>query len=384
MKPIKSILISTTLLLFSFSLQAASSLNNPSMTDTVHLKKDCTGISDCAETLSELIPWIWNIRTPSAGSPLLVKIGAGTFVPVEGSLASGTFCSNSGHVTFIGSGKENTIIKSDSSLVGISITNCQNLVFQDLTFDLQNTVYGLFWVGDGNSHYTNVQLLGGDVAWYDYQCSANGKSVHYFTSSQIKAKTLGLYGITTAYLSKCGETWFIGSEIVAESTGIPASTIFAEGSAEIHIYGSSLRALSAAGVDISGGGLAIKKALVATTSLGNANVHIHGTGIDLISQEGNDVTALLAKNGGHIHANQSAFVLETGAGGVKTRLENNGGMIMAPYVWGDVANTTGVISLHGADISVSTDNADGQPHMLIYSTNCASSWFDSTANQCRL
>ena len=75
MKLINSILISTALLLFSFSSQAASSLNNPSTTDTVHLKKDCTGISDCAETLTELIPWIWEIRQPDVASHWIVNIG---------------------------------------------------------------------------------------------------------------------------------------------------------------------------------------------------------------------------------------------------------------------------------------------------------------------
>ena len=384
MKLIELIVIPTLLLLASFGLQAASNLSDPSTTDTVHLKKDCTGISDCAETLTELIPWIKTIRTPSADSPLLVKIGVGTFTPVEGSLSSGTFCQDSGYVTFIGSGKENTIIKSDASLVGISIRNCQNLVFQDLTFDFQNTTYGIFWSGDGNSHYNNVQLLGGDLAWYDYQCSPNGKSVHYFTSSQIRAKTSGLYGVTSAYLTKCGEAWFIGSEIVAESMRKSVSTIAAEGTAEVHIYGSSLRAVSDTGVTIRNAGFGFKLGLVAVTSIGNARVHIHGTGIDVISKEANDVTVLIARNGGTIHANQSAFVLETAAGGVKTRLENNGGAITAPYIWGDVASADGVISVHGADIAVSTDNVDGQPHMLIYSTSCTSNWFDSTANQCRM
>jgi len=76
--------------------------------------------------------------------------------------------------------------------------------------------------------------------------------------------------------------------------------------------------------------------------------------------------------------------MKTGSGGTKTRLSEIGnGQITAPYVWGDISVASGVTSIHGADISVSTDNADQQPHLLIYSSNCSSSWFDSTLNQCR-
>lgn len=379
MKQIKTLLIST-LLIFSCNSQAVSTLNNPSTTDTVHLKTDCTGVNDCAETLVELIPWIWNVRNPTINSPLVVKIGPGNFHSFSSSINGGSFCKDSGYVTFIGSGKENTVIKNSSSLSGIDIRNCESLVFQDLTFDFKDTIYGIFWSGDGSSHYTNVQLLGGGAAWYDTGCSGTGTSVHYFISSQIKA-TGKLFSPTTAYLARCSETWFIGSEITTESNGAPVSTISAlsDGSisSEIHIYGSSLRAESADNINLTTG-----KRLIAVTATTGADVHIHGTGIDVISKEANDITALVA-NGGTIHANQSAYVLKTATGGVKTRLENNGGVIMAPYVWGNHTNTTGITTIHGADISVSTDNTDGQPHMLIYSTNCTSKWFDSTANQCR-
>ncbi|MFK5893373.1 MAG: hypothetical protein QM504_09165 [Pseudomonadota bacterium] len=365
-----------------FSAQAISSINitNPS-TDTVHLKKDCAGINNCATTLSELIPWIWNTRQPNSSNPLLVKISTGTFLTLAGSIInSGSFCKNAGFVTFMGSGKENTILKNPgaSDLNGISITNCQKLSFQDLTFDFKNTIYGIFWNGGGNSNFNNIQLIGGGPAWYDEGCPSSEQPTHYFIGSQISAKS-NLYGVTTAYFTRCADTWFIGSEIVAESNGIPVSTIFADGISsmkpEVHIYGSSLRAISAAGVNTS--------ELLAVHSK-NASVHIHGTGIDVISFEGNNITALRAEEGGSIHANQSGFVMKTGNGGTKSRLSEIGsGKIIAPYVWGDISVAAGVTSIHGADISVSTDNADQQPHLLIYSANCSSSWFDSTLNQCR-
>ncbi len=365
-----------------FSTQAASNLyiENP-VTDTVHLKKDCTGINNCATTLSELIPWIWNTRQPNANNPLLVKIGTGTFSTLTNSqFNSGSFCKDSGFVTFMGSGKENTILKNPSlsDINGISITNCQKLSFQDLTFNFANTIYGIFWTGGGNSNFNNVQLIGGGPAWYDEGCPADGQPTHYFIGSQISAKS-NLYGVTTAYFTRCAATWFIGSEIVAESNGIPVSTIFADGigpmKPEVHIYGSNLRAISAAGINTS--------ELLAVHSK-DAAVHIHGTGIDVISAEGNNITALRAAEGGEIHANQTSFVMKTGAGGTKTRLSKIGtGKIIAPYLWGDISVASGVTSIHGADVSISTDNSDQQPHLLIYSTNCSSGWFDSTVNQCR-
>lgn len=372
----------TSLALLITSQQAVSSLtiNNPA-TDTVHLKTDCTGESNCATTMNELIPWIWTVRQPTSSDPLLVKIGAGEFGYLSDGPFTGSFCSHAGHVTFMGSGKGNTRINNENTFNGISIVNCQNLVFQDLTFDFADTVYGIFWRGDGNSSFNNVELIGGGTAWYDESCSAGNKSVHYFVGSQVRAKSY-VYGLTSAYFTRCAETWFIGSEIVAESDGRPTHTIFAEGAGgqypEVHVYGSSLRALSAAGVAI-----ASVDGLSAVDARKGSNIHVHGTGIDVISAEGNNVTALRASNGGRIHANQSSFVLKTAVGGTRSRLVNNGGKITAPYLWGGVEDTSGVISIHGADLSVSTDTADGQPHLLIYSDNCSSGWFDSTASQCR-
>lgn len=382
MKSIFSVL--SSILFLVISQQAMSSITiTDNNTDTVFLKKDCSNTSNCATTLASLIPWIWNTRLPDNTNPLLVKIGTGTFLTHDNSPFSGSFCNNSGFVTFMGSGKENTVIKNSGTFNGISINNCQNLSFQDLTFDFQTTVYGIFWRGDGNSNYNNIQLLGGGAAWYDEACST--KSTHYFIGSQIRAKSFQ-FGLTSAYLTRCAETWFIGSELTAESDGKPVFTVFAEGNSknkpEVHIYGSSLRATSPAGINITDPYNQSNGLTAAYSS--NASVHIHGTGIDLISQEGNNLIALQSKKGGSIHANQSAYVMQTGSGGSKTRLAATGdGKIMAPYVWGDVSIPSGVTSMHGADISVSTDNLDQQPHLLIYSENCVSNWFDSTANKCR-
>jgi len=369
------IITSTVFLLISQQSAASLTISDPA-TDTVHLKTDCSGVSNCATTMNELITWIWSVRQPSSSSPLLVKIGTGEFAYFSSNPFTGGFCSSGGHVTFLGSGKGNTRINNQSTFNGISIQDCHNLVFQDLTFDFADTVYGIFWKGGGSSSFNNIELIGGGTAWYDEGCG-DEKQVHYFIGSQVRAKSY-LYGLTSAYFTRCAETWFIGSEIVGESDGTPVHTIFAEGDPEVHVYGSSLRALSAPGIDITSA-----DGLAAVSARNGSNVHIHGTGIDVISADANNVTALRASNGGHIHANQSSFVLETGIGGSKTRLANNGGHIVSPYLWGDVDVTSGVTSIHGADISVSTDTTDGQPHILIYSDNCASNWFDSTANQCR-
>jgi len=378
-------LSSLSLILFTslFSPLSISAINiADNNTDTVHLKNDCTGISNCANTLTELMPWVWGTRAPSTANPLLIKVGTGTFFTEWNDPFGGSFCKDAGNVTVIGSGVDNTIIKNvpSATLNGLSMNNCVNLSFQDLTFDFAKTIYGIFWRGDGNSNYSNIKLIGGGAAWYDEQCTTEN-SKHYFVSSTITAKGF-MFSPTTAYLSRCAESWFIGSELTAISKGGNVSTIFAEGDPEIHVYGSSIRALSKTGQIIPGGSFSLTPGLVAVTSNQQSEVHIHGTGIDVISPEANAVTALVT-GGGTIHANQSSFVLKTAAGGSKTRLKNISGKIIAPYLWGNQVETNGVVSIHGEDISVSTDTADNQPHLLIYSDNCASNWFDSTTGTCK-
>lgn len=73
----------------------------------------------------------------------------------------------------------------------------------------------------------------------------------------------------------------------------------------------------------------------------------------------------------------------TTASGSVTRIVNNGGLVRAPYLWQegttppDITTTTS-----GTDMAVITATDDGQPHMVISSTNCISGWFDTVTALC--
>jgi hypothetical protein len=143
----------------------------------------------------------------------------------------------------------------------------------------------------------------------------------------------------------------------------------------VHVYGSVIRAIPDDGTNISN--------VTAVTATNSADIHVHGTGIDVISAQANDIVALKASNGGHIHANESSYVLQTGAGGTVTRISNDGGTIMAPYLWQNGPTPPSIVSVTGADTVVYTNTGDGHPHMAVYDSSCASNWFDINTNTCQ-
>ena len=55
--------------------------------------------------------------------------------------------------------------------------------------------------------------------------------------------------------------------------------------------------------------------------------------------------------------------------------------VHAPYLWEEHPTPPNITSVTGADMAVVTDGA--QPHLLIYSSNCTSKWFDTSTNACR-
>lgn len=370
MKSINSILISTTLLFLSLSSEAASNLNNPSTTDTVHLKTDCTGVTDCAETLAELVPWIWDIRNPTSSSPLLVKIGSGTF--------TGQFsCNEGGHVSLQGSGVGNTILKNPA--MPISVTNCTELKFSHLTVKNETvSLLGIMWIGGGTSIWENVEV---DVTGYGWSEGAGGgcqwePGEHYWFSSKITTRTYQYSKSSTAYYATCDVSWFFGSEITSKGTvnGAVVKPINAIGG-EVHVYGSVIRAIAEPGISTA--------EINAAQARVGGEVHIHGSGIDLISTEGNDLIALKAQAGSMIHANQSSFVMKTGAGGTKTRiLEEGDGHVHAAYLWEKSAIAPDIKSTTGSDMVVITNTSDDKPHLLISNSTCPSKWHDTVTNEC--
>ena len=363
--------------MFKFSLLVASSVLFSKMAfaaidtdaEVVELRTSCTEngspINNCFTDLGTLNTWIWSTRKPSATSPLKVNIGPGTF---EGQFR----CTDSGHVTLNGSGMGNTIIQAPSSPV--STTRCVDMVFDSFTLKNYGTLFGTKNEG-GSTTWNNMELIGLGYAWFDTpgSCgSAPGK--HYWFNSKITAEKTAA-GSTTAYFNACDESWFYGSEIVAKGSSNSSTPIRAVGG-EVHVYGSVIRAIPDSG--------AIMSEVTAVTATSGAEIHIHGTGIDVITDAANDITALKASNNGSIHASASSYVLITGEGGTKTRLSESGGKIMAPFSWNQDTTPPDINTVDGADsVVVFNPAASGEtPHLLIYSSNCTSNWFEVNTNSC--
>lgn len=326
-------------------------------------------LNNCFTTLSALTQWVTGTRKPSAATPLVVDIGPGKFV--------GSFSCDStnypGYVTLRGAGMENTTIENPDSPV--STNGCVDMHFSDMRLRNTGNLFGVHNFG-GSTFWNHVEIDGLGYAWFDSPggCSATHGTHYWFNSKIIASQSAA--NSTTAYFNACDQSWFFGSEITANGTvsGAQITPIVAVGG-EVHVYGSVIRALSAAGIASS--------SMAAVTSSNSAIVHVHGTGIDVISTDPNNITALSATNGGMIHANSSSYSLSTGSGGTVTRINNSGGHVHAPYVWEAHPTPPSIISQDGADTAVVTSATGGTPRFVVYSTACASKWFDVGSNACR-
>ncbi|MDH5649494.1 MAG: hypothetical protein OEY67_07530 [Gammaproteobacteria bacterium] len=378
----------------------------------IQLRKNCNAggvqLDNCFTSLVDTLEWLWGIDPakthrspiPSKTDPVIVDIGPGLFyVPTpENAGDVGAFCDQRGFVTFRGAGREHSIISAADGATGygLAINNCTSLSFQDLTIDTKDTFFGILWTGDGNSSYSNIELIGNGQLWYDLNCTT-GNSKHYWTSSKLTAKTNpDTFPIANAYTSTCAETWFFGSEITAIGTRNNAKVIAIDVSSGIvHVYGSNIRALSDPGIATSN--------IIAVQSFSNlGEVHIHGTGIDAISTDNNNVVALKALSEGNIHASETSYVLKSN-GGTKTRVVTDGGVINAPFNWGPRTEPPAIISVSGADTYIETDCLKDQkcswkpdplpqneyPHMMVYRPACTGTgadqgpWYDTVTMECR-
>ena len=340
----------------------------------VKLRQSCvedgTTLSNCFTDMPTLNTWIWGTRQPDATSQLLVEIGPGTF--------TGQFsCVDSGYVSLRGSGQGKTVLENGYST--ISSNGCTEMNFSDLTVRNTQVLFGVGWFGGGKSTWENVHLDMLGYAWFEGAgtgCQWT-PGEHYWLNSRITARAVS-GGSMTTYYATCDVSWFIGSEVTAivdssYTDFMGVQTVRVPGG-EVHFYGSVIRSITEAGTNIT------KQSAVFARDGGR--VHIHGTGIDVISADDNDIIALEAISGSSIHANQASYVMQTGAGGTKTRILANGGTIRAPYMWEEGTTPPDIISADGSDMVVQTGNADNKPHLLLYSTDCASNWFDVVTNAC--
>ncbi|MBI5461281.1 MAG: hypothetical protein HY941_03750 [Gammaproteobacteria bacterium] len=407
----------------SSTAYCATNLNN-SNASTVSLQTQCGSTSDCAESMYDLLTWIWGTKHPSAVNPLLVNIGPGNFPVNDPSTGSGMqFCNNNGYVTFRGAGRGTTTItgegysgiKAGFTSLGsvVLIKNCQQLSFEDLTIsapldgDMNDNAIG--WIGGGSSNWTNVEVVAAYYPWVDI--CASGSTVvgtHNWFSSSLVSNGSGI--LNTGYRSDCGISEIYGSKIFSTKTarGGLWSILGVEAGAHGHveIYGSSVKVLVPANADPS-----IVLPIMADPvtgaygqggllALDGGVIHMHG-GVVSVRHEIDGVNssvfgARTVGAGSSIHTPDTAYGMKASGSGILARVMTDGGMVMAPFQWPQGDTPPVITSANGADSFVETDcNASGvcdgvptdqqMPHMMIYNANCVANgpWFDETMNSCR-
>lgn len=368
MRALKAIAIFAATTTLNLTTTAASADHNVDIdASSVQLLKSCTvdnqHLRNCFESSDDLIAWMRDVRRPNASAPLQVSIGPGTHERLK-VVCEPVVTGYTGHISFQGSGRTTTIIEGEG-LVPIRAADCTHLSFSDMRITSTNYI---LWTGGGESRWNNVEVSTGGNGWREDGCaSVRGK--HYWTAStfHIRVPSNG-----NGYTALCDESWFYGSEVSTDADGGPGQSLLrADGVGEIHVYGGSLRALGFASLTN-----------IATAQNGGS-IHIHGTGIDMLTSIDATAQVFNAATGGMIHANASAYNLKTGANGSIVRINNNGGTghIHAPYLWEEHPMPPNIISVTGADMAVTTDNA--QTHLVIYNSSCASRWFDVNTNACR-
>lgn len=326
-------------------------------------------LDNCFTSIADLQNWIVT-RNPSDASPLLVEIGPGTF---------GSFSCNNSGISLRGAGPDKTRL-GINSFYGLSANpGCDNLNVESLTFQ-PFSGFGVAWNSNGSSSWDNVIVRG--VGGYGWKGAATGTcGIHRWRSSMIIGNGSG---DTWAYQDQCGEHWFFGSQVVVDVGTDKTGTVVALSAlgGEYHFYGSNIRAIGSATCfhnNCSG------RSVTAVFATGGSVVHIHGTGIDAIGKGAYDVTGIYADDGSMVHANGSGYSLQAMPGQARYRIVDGGALhLRAPYLWEqDAEPPAGVVSESGADMAVVTNTSDGQPHPLVYSSNCTSGWFDTVEGACR-
>ncbi len=396
----------------SYSSITSAAIDNAAA--IVELRTSCnelnSTIDNCFTSLDSLNSWIQGTRTPDSSDPLAVRIGPGEF--------PGTFvCVGNQHISLIGSGSSSTVLKKSTGLVQVMTLkdNC-NLNVQDLKID---NIGGLAAIKVDDqatstfnilSTWSNVEVISTGYTWVEEHCDpAITDSKHFWKGSKLTSVTrAGVpFPFAKAYVS-CAENWFHATEITAIKnfpTNFPQATALLV-LGETHVYGGVIRAI--AGPGISGDELpdpapyasaAGPQGLVGIYVAGSgADLHMHGAGIDVLSAENNNIAGILTESNARVHVMESAFNMSScgaspGCSGTLQRIASFGGTIRSSFQWENGTEPPNISSQNGADTFVETDCAatgcqtiGGQPHMLIYSTECTGAggnWFDTVTGSCR-
>jgi len=424
----RNTLLAITLVVLSTQSLASINITGNSA-EVVKLRQNCSGISNCATTFSELLDWTWNTRQPNAINPLTIDIGPGIF-PLIRYVNNEPFplnlCSNGGHVSFKGAGQGITTIGGIGKPYGqafnigtkyhssVGIIDCNKLSFQDMTISSDvasgNGVYsvhhGVGWFGGGDSTWTNVSIEASNYAWID-TCLSNTGQVpgnHVWFGSSIKSISATNY-YNIGYASTCGNSSFYGGEIfsIKEAAAVTPGTLVAVAAkgnqASINIYGSLIRSIgmpNSIGMGVFSSGNTIALGQGGIVAMDGAVVHMHGGIISVLSNSSanSSLFGVAASNGGMVHTPDTAFGMRPAGTGSAIRVINNGATIHSPFMWPEDSVPPSITSVTGADVFVETDcsstgcqTTGDQPHMLIYSEACgnngSSPWFDIVTSSCR-
>lgn len=388
---LKLIVVPLTMLAASSALATNNLPPIAPFPDVVYLRQNCGMMQNCATTMAEVLTWTYNTRLPSASFPLLIDIGTGSF--------GGFTCNASGYITLRGAGRHNTVL--GFTIVGLNLAGpgCTRLAFQDLS--IVGGDRGFEWWGGGSASYSNIEITGGQYAWWDY---SSGGSQHYWWNSVLNSTSSG-----TATFQTYGATHrFYGGEVNLNATGgslgYPAAAVWVNDSGgvsgEIQMYGSAIRARASPG--------AIVVALAGVRVGFNQTFHLHGGSIGVNASAAGDANVNVegirsvydsdSGTGSTVHVLESAYALTGKGSGTVRRISSPPGVgVAAPFLWSNGPNAPPITSSQkGADMYVETDcsaakcsgaaTADGtETHLMIYNSSCATDgpWFDVVTGRCR-
>jgi hypothetical protein len=372
---------------FTSSLSAAIDPQAPVVKLRTSCQEGSSTLDNCFTTMAGLLNWTYSTRLPSATLPLLVDIGPGSF--------GGFSCNASGYITLRGTGRHNTILGFTQVGASGSGPGCTQLAFQDLS--IVNTSGMAFqWWGSGSASYSNIEITGGDFAWWDIRYGPT-PSQHYWWNSVLNS-TSGSGGATFQTYGAIHR--FYGGEVNLYATGgdssDPATAVNVNSVAgvpgEIQMYGSAIRAKANPGSTLD--------FLRGINVGGNQTFHLHGgsIGVDATAAGSTDASTEGIRGGGAtstVHVLEVAYALKPKGTGSAIRAFGLplGPSASLPFLWGNGPTPPAISSQKGADIFIETDcsntgcqTAGTETHLLIYNGSCAGAggpWFDVVTGTCR-
>ena len=393
----------------------------------VYLRKSCllqgtTYQDNCFETTAALTSWLWGsggtvrANQPSASDRVHVEAGPGDFGPFE---CSGQLSDSprKGYVSVEGAGREATrFIRTTAVTTGINganlngtcrgaihVEHCDGMEFTNVGADGPS---GAFWLGAGKGVWNNVDMVGESgicpgqpyttsTGWYDLPDGATTKSTQYFFGSRMWVKSGAVLAFALDTLNS--DMWFYGSDIAAlidASTPAGATAIFVNNSAEVHIFGGTVRvagsnvsmqnATSAVGVYMQGGVFDMHGGTISLNVSGTTNqwslIGFYVSPDDSPVFVNTPGTAFTFGNGANTTDKRIVMVSSTYSANTK---------IDSPFLWqpSDTAPQGGDNSLHGQDMFVDTSaNGTSEAHLMVRDDTCSGSggaWRDMASGQCR-